>query len=41
MRNDLTEQLVDLLKKTTFVVESVAHLQGKERRLRDLSFVQP
>ena len=37
MRNDLTEQLVEMLKKTTFVVESVAHLQGKERELLPLA----
>ena len=37
MRNDLTVQLVDLLKKTTFVVESVAHLQGKEHELLPLA----
>lgn len=38
MRNDLTEQLVEMLKQTTFVVESVAHLQGKERELLPLAY---
>lgn len=37
MRNDLTEQLVEMLKQTTFVVESVAHLQSKERELLPLA----
>lgn len=33
----LVEELVALLKQTTFVVESVAHLQGKERELLPLA----
>lgn len=33
----LVEELVALLKQTTFVVESVAHLQGKEHELLPLA----
>jgi hypothetical protein len=33
----LIEELVALLKQATFVVESVAHLQGKERELLPLA----
>lgn len=33
MRTDLVQELLETLKSMTFVVESVAHLQGKEREL--------
>ena len=35
-KNGTQAELVDLLKQMTFIVESVAHLQGKERMLLPL-----